>query len=84
MRAGLPADLQEIAESGGGGLRHLPAAALDDGVGGDSMRADRSIVPEIGSVHGRGLHTPGGPGPQPVAAGGTGSEILLPAGRIMV
>ena len=51
MRAGLPADLQEIAESGGGELRHLPAAALDDGVGGDSMRADRSIVPEIGGAH---------------------------------
>ena len=82
MRAGLPADLQEIAESGGGELRHLPAAALDDGVGGDSMRADRSIVPEIGSAHGRGLHTPwGGRGRNRVAAGGAGSEILLSGRR---
>ena len=83
MRAGLPADLQEIAESGGGGLRHLPATAPDDGVGGDSMRADRSIVPEIGSAHGRGLHPPRG------AGAATGSrreapEILRPTRRIMV
>ena len=52
VRPDLPADLQKVAESGGGEQDHPPAAALDDGVGRD--RGAVRQPPHVTKRHPRG------------------------------